>query len=421
VKGRYTPAFAARGLGRAKDSGAAEVLLPLLDPAAQPREVVGSTIIALRDLSLMAAGARLGALAADPDVDGTLRMEALTTIAAMKAIDQLPIVQDLITDDWPALRAAAIRAAAAIDPDTFTLILSGLEVDRHWVGRAALAEALGAQPAETALPRLMTLLKDEDKRVVPHVLRSLVRQKAPEAESILYTHLKEADYVIRETAAELIGQTKPAGGLAALREAYAAGQPDAAYSARAASVSAMAAYGADGADGVRAALADKDWAVRVRAAELLTKLDPSGDHRSAIRPVPGSPIAPYDDPQLIAPATSPHVFIDTEPRHDRVRAGRARRPADLAQLHRPGTEGIFQRPAGAPRGGQLRDAGRRPARRRRRRAGLHHPRRAQRAALPARHGRHGAVVERTPAAASSSSRIRRSRTSTGSTPRSATS
>ena len=66
----------------------------------------------------MAAGARLGALAADPDVDGTLRMEALTTIGAMKAIDQLPIVQDLITDDWPALRAAAIRAAAAIDPDT---------------------------------------------------------------------------------------------------------------------------------------------------------------------------------------------------------------------------------------------------------------------------------------------------------------
>jgi cyclophilin family peptidyl-prolyl cis-trans isomerase/HEAT repeat protein len=312
VKGRYTPAFAARGLGRAKDSGAAEVLLPLLDPAAQPREVVGSTIIALRDLSLMAAGARLGALAADPDVDGTLRMEALTTIAAMKAIDQLPIVQDLITDDWPALRAAAIRAAAAIDPETFTLILSGLEVDRHWVGRAALAEALGAQPAETALPRLMTLLKDEDKRVVPHVLRSLVRQKAPEAESILYTHLKEADYVIRETAAELIGQTKPAGGLAALREAYAAGQPDAAYSARAAIVSAMAAYGADGADGVRAALADKDWAVRVRTAELLTKLEPSGDHRSAIRPVPGPPIAPYDDPQLIAPATSPHVFIDTE-------------------------------------------------------------------------------------------------------------
>ena len=312
VKSRYTPAFAARGLGRAKDSGAADVLLPLLDPASQPREVVGSTIIALRDLSLMQAGARLGAIAADADTDGTLRMEALTTIGALKAIDQLPIVQDLITDDWPALRAAAIRTAAIIDPDNFTLILSGLEVDRHWMGRAALADALGSQPAETALPRLTTLLKDEDKRVVPHVLRSLVRQKAPEVETILFAHLKEADYVIRETAAELIGQVKPAGGLGVLREAYAAGLPDAAYTARAAAVSAMAAYGAEGSDGVRAALADKDWAVRVRAAELLTKLDPSGDHRAAIRPVPGSPIAPYADPQLAAPATSPHVFIDTD-------------------------------------------------------------------------------------------------------------
>ena len=312
VKGRYTPAFAARGLGRAKDSGAAEVLLPLLDTAAQPREVVGSTIIAMRDLSLMQAGAKLGTLAADTDADSTLRMEALNTIAAMKAIDQLPIVQDLITDEWPSLRAAAIRAAAAIDPDSFTLILSGLEIDRHWLGRAALADALGAQPAETALPRLMSLLNDEDKRVVPHVLRSLVRQKAPDAETILYAHLKEADYVIRETAAELIGQLKPSAGLAALREAYETGQPDSAYSARAAAVSAMAAYGADGTEGVRAALADKDWAVRVRAAELLTKLDPSGDHRAAIRPVPGAPIAPYTDPQLIAPTTSPHVFIDTE-------------------------------------------------------------------------------------------------------------
>ena len=58
--------------------------------------------------------------------DGSLRMEALTTLGSLRALDQLPIVQDLITDDWPALRAAAIRAAVAIDPDNFTLILSGL-------------------------------------------------------------------------------------------------------------------------------------------------------------------------------------------------------------------------------------------------------------------------------------------------------
>jgi cyclophilin family peptidyl-prolyl cis-trans isomerase len=75
----------------------------------------------------------------------------------------------------------------------------------------------------------------------------------------------------------------------------------------------MASYGgAEAIEGVRLGLADKDWAVRVRAAEVLAKLDPSGDHRLAIRPAPGAPITSYEDPQLAAPATSPHVFIDTE-------------------------------------------------------------------------------------------------------------
>jgi cyclophilin family peptidyl-prolyl cis-trans isomerase len=313
VNGRYTPAFAARGLGRAKDAAAADVLLPLLDPARQPREVVASAIIALRDLGLAQAGATLGALAADDRADANLRMEAVTTIGALKAIDQLPIVQDLITDDWPALRAAAIRAAAALDPDNFTLILSGLEIDRHWQGRAALADALASMPAEVALARLTSLLDDEDKRVVPNALRALVRLRAPDVDKILLAHLKEPDYVIRETAASLLGQVKAPGALAALREAYAAGQPDSAYAARAAAVSAMAAIGGPEAiEAVRAALADKDWAVRVRAVELLAKLDAGTDHRLAIRPVPGTPISPYDDPTLAGPATSPHVFIDTE-------------------------------------------------------------------------------------------------------------
>ena len=312
VKGRYTPAFAARGLGRIKDPAAADVLLPLLDPTTQPREVVASVIIAIRDLGLAPAGARLGALAADAAVDGSLRMEALTTLGALRAIDQLPIVQDLITDDWPALRAAAIRANAAIDPDNFTLILSGLEIDRHWMGRAALADALASLAPEVAIGRLTELLKDEDKRVIPHVLRALVRVKAPDVTALLLAQLKDSDYAVREAVAGLIGELKPAGGVAALKEAYEAGQPDAAYSARAAAVSALASYGTpDAVDVMRAGLADKDWAVRVRAAELLAKLDPSGDHQQAIRPVPGAPIAPYDDPPLAAPPNSPHVFIET--------------------------------------------------------------------------------------------------------------
>jgi cyclophilin family peptidyl-prolyl cis-trans isomerase/HEAT repeat protein len=312
VKGRYTPAFAARGLGRIKDSTAAQDLLPLLEPTTQPREVVASAIAAVRDIGVPQAGPRLGQLASDPAADGNLRMEALTTLGALRALDQLPIVQDLITDEWPALRGAAIRAAVAIDPENFTLILSGLDIDRHWMGRAALADALGTLPPAVALIRLNELLNDEDQRVIPHALRALVRLKAPDVEKILLARLKDQDYALREAVAGLIGEVKPADGVSALKEAYQAALPDAAYGARAAAITALAEYGTpEAVDAIRAALSDKDWAVRLRAADLLTKLDPSGDHQHAIRPVPNAPMASYDDPTLTAPPTSPHVFIET--------------------------------------------------------------------------------------------------------------
>ena len=310
VKGRYAPAFAARGLGEFKDPAAADVLLPVLD-SSQPREVVAAAIRAAAQLRVTQAAGRLAKILTDENVDANLRLESVTALGALQAADQLAIIQDLITSDWPALRAAALRAAAAIDVEHFTLILSGLEPDRHWLVRAALIDVLATLPATVALERVTAALKDEDRRVVPSALRALVRLRAPDVAAVVVAHLKEADYVIRETAATLLKDLKPEGGLAALREAYEAGQGDAAYGARAAAIEAMAAYGAEALDSVRAGLADKDWAVRVRALDVLAKLDPPADHRLAIRPAPGTPISPYDDPQLIAPAYSPHVFIET--------------------------------------------------------------------------------------------------------------
>jgi cyclophilin family peptidyl-prolyl cis-trans isomerase/HEAT repeat protein len=311
VTSRYTAAFAARGLGHAVDAAAADVLLPLIDPAGRPREVVASAIRAAGQLGATAAVGRLAEIAADVRQDPNLRILAVSTLGVLEAPDGMPIVLDLVTDEWPALRAAALRAAAAIDPNHFTLILSGLEIDRHWIGRAALADALGSLPADIALERLMPLLQDPDRRVIPNVLRALVRLEAPGVERVLLDHLQQADYVIRQTAAALIGESKPAGALAALQAAYREGEADATYGARAAAIEGMAAYGEDALEGVRTALADRDWAVRVRAVELLAKLDPSQDYRLAARPAPGTPPAPYDDPALLAPRASPHVFIDT--------------------------------------------------------------------------------------------------------------
>ena len=75
---------------------------------------------------------------------------------------------------------------------------------------------------------------------------------------------------------------------------------------------ALSQYGAGVAvPALKQGLADKDWAVRVRAAELLKPLDPSVDVEAAIRPAP-TRIKDYAAPRLVAPTVSPHVFLETD-------------------------------------------------------------------------------------------------------------
>ncbi|MDQ3169636.1 MAG: peptidylprolyl isomerase, partial [Acidobacteriota bacterium] len=74
-----------------------------------------------------------------------------------------------------------------------------------------------------------------------------------------------------------------------------------------------AGYGAEASrETLVAALADRDWAVRVRARELLTRIDAAAAPASAIRPVPNAWTSDvYESPTLVSPAVSPHVFLDT--------------------------------------------------------------------------------------------------------------
>jgi cyclophilin family peptidyl-prolyl cis-trans isomerase len=76
---------------------------------------------------------------------------------------------------------------------------------------------------------------------------------------------------------------------------------------------ALALYGAEAAMPVlREALADKDWAVRVRAATLARQLDASFDPSGLMRPAPGRPAEEYARPALVSPQYSPHVYLDTD-------------------------------------------------------------------------------------------------------------
>ena len=309
--GKYSAAFAARGLGAIKDPAAVEPLLAIVTTPEAPLEVVVSAVRALASIGDRRAVAPLVKLASDA-ADPNIRLQAVAALGTLRAMDGLAIVEDLLTDPWPTMRATALRAAASIDVENFVLVLSGMEPDPQWSVRSALAEVLGTLPPDVALERARSMLQDEDRRVIPAVLTALVRLKAPDAAALALAQLKEPDFVVRATAARIVGELKPAGGAEALRESLTLAEGDAAIDARAAMLSALAEYGGAPATAtVKEALADKDWAVRVHAAGLLARLDPAGDYHSAIRPAPGQPAAPYDDPQLIAPAFSPHVFIET--------------------------------------------------------------------------------------------------------------
>ena len=309
--GKYSPSFAARGLGAIKDAAAVDALTAAMTAASAPPEVVVSAMRALG-----AIGDRRGATSISKVVlettDPNIKLEGIRALGTLRAPEGLAVVQDLLTDPWPTLRGEAIRSAAAIDQDAFLLVLSGMDPDPQWVVRAALVDALAAFPPEIALERVRAMLKDDDRRVLPSVLRALRRLKAPDAGAVAVAQLEEPDFAVRAAAADVVGALKPPDGLAALAAALTLAEGDAAIDARASILSAMAEYGGPRAiEAVKQALKDKDWAVRVRAVTLLAKLDPTGDYRDAIRPAPAAPIAPYDDPQLIAPTYSPHVFIET--------------------------------------------------------------------------------------------------------------
>jgi len=309
--GKYPPSFAARGLGVLKETAAVNPLMTIAGTPGAPREVVVSAIRALAAIGDARASAPLVKLAGDAQ-DPNVRLQAVTALGTLKAADGLPVVQDLLSDPWPTMRATALRAAASIDVDNFVLVLSGMEPDSQWNVRAALAEVLGTLPPNVALERVRSMLKDEDKRVVPSVLRALVRLKAPDAGTVALAQLKEPDFVVRGTAADIVGELKPADGVDALREALKIAAGDAAIDARASILSALAEYGAATATpDVKAALHDKDWAVRMHAATLLAKLDPSIDARAEMRSAPGEPRTAYTNSDLIGPAFSPHVFIET--------------------------------------------------------------------------------------------------------------
>jgi len=308
----YTRAFAIKGLGAIKDRAATRVLVPLV--ASRDFSVAVEAIRALGKIGDPAGAEPLVRIVQDRGSPQPLKVEAITALGGMPAPGVADVLVDVVGDRDPQIRAAALRSASAVDPEGFVTILSGLDPDPDWRARAALAALLGELPRQTALPRLTRLLEDTDQRVIAAVLTALVKIGAPSAGDILLDHLKADDPVVRAAAASGIGELRLPAGAQALPAAYQFGLRDATYVARAATIEAFSKYGISVARSLLdAALADKDWAVRVRAAALLKQGEPAGNADERIRPAP-TRLAPdyYQSTNLVNPAVSTQVFIDTD-------------------------------------------------------------------------------------------------------------
>jgi cyclophilin family peptidyl-prolyl cis-trans isomerase/HEAT repeat protein len=309
--GTYSRAFAARGLGLARAQGAVDALIAQIQPDRLNPFIAVSAIRALAQIGDARAGGALMALVTAPKIDPSVRLEAVTAVGVMKLAEASDALMDLAGDSWPSMRAAALRSLAETDPDGFVFALSGLDPDPHWSVRAALAGALAGLPGEVAGPRLTSMLSDTDRRVIPSVLSALVHAKAPSAEAILRKHLDDPDVVIRMTAARELGTLKPADGAAVFTDAYKRWSADNTYLARAAALTALAEYGPAATDTLRVALQDREWAVRVKALDLLKGMPGEAADPHAIRPAPSQPPVPYDSADVVSPQYSPHIYVET--------------------------------------------------------------------------------------------------------------
>ena len=332
--GPYTAAFAARGLGAMKAQAAAAPLRQIVEQRSGHPAIIVQAIRALGAIGDAASAPAFSRIVVDADADVTLRLEALAALGSTAAAENVDLILDLLSDSSPAIRGAAIRALGRCDAETFLAALSGREPERDWTVRTAQAAALGGLPSGQGSGRLVAMLADQDQRVIPAVLAALVETKAPEVETILLERLKSDDFAVRAAAAAGLAEMKVVSAAPALVEAYRGAIGDSTYTARAAALAALDRLDEAAARPLlQEALQDREWALRVRAADLLRQRGVTESVADGIRPATGGrPVSDAEWDTLTAPPFSPHAYVDTD---------RGVIEIELAVLDAPRTVGNF--------------------------------------------------------------------------------
>jgi cyclophilin family peptidyl-prolyl cis-trans isomerase/HEAT repeat protein len=308
--GQVTRAFAARGLATLEHEPAAPVLVKLAANAAEAQAVRVQAVRAIGAIGNGQGADALRTIIATPKVDPNLQLEATFALGELRQPSAVDMLTDLASHSWAPIRGAALIGLARSEPDTFVGVLSALGRDPEWSVRVSLAAAL-AELGERGVPRLQVMLEDEDQRVIPAVLNALAQSGDTGAVAALTAKLTSDDPVVRMAAARGLATLKATGAVEALMAALDRSASDGTYVARAAILGALTGLDPAAARArLVAALSDKDWAVRVRAAELLREVDPSADSTIAPAPPPAIPEL-ADTAALLSPAFSPMAYIDT--------------------------------------------------------------------------------------------------------------
>ena len=307
-----TAGFALRGLGTLKDARLVPIAADLAGRDEIDLKVRIAAVRALGQIKSDAAVAPLVAIvtaARRPPLN--LLIEATTARGASAMPSSFEPLLDLLNDPAPPVRSAALVAAARVDPEKFLLVLSGIARDRDWTVRRTFTEVLAMFPGSHVAVGLDELTQDEDLRVRTAALTALAKVKGETLTRRLFEAIDSPDFAIRATAAELLGDARPEGGATKLAGAYARGDGDGSNAARVAALGALSKYGGDEAKEVlRRALADREWPVRLRAAELLRTLGETA--AEPLRPATlRQPLDFFASAEFLYPKYSPHAFFET--------------------------------------------------------------------------------------------------------------
>jgi cyclophilin family peptidyl-prolyl cis-trans isomerase/HEAT repeat protein len=312
--GRYTASFAVRGLAGAKATQEIPRLRTIVEERRLDAAVVLQAVRGLAALGDVGALPLLLRVVADGTRDARLRAEAMTAFATLCDEQSAEVLTDLLVSPDPFVRAQATRALARVAPQVFTLTLSGLDSDPDWTVRAAQAAALGSLPDGAGVARLTLMADDTDPRVVPAVMAALVSARAPRAKELAQARLQAKDFRVRAAAAQALVDLKAVDAVPALWAAYQAAAAEATYVARGAMLTAVHRLDPQGARTLlESALTDRDWALRVRAADLVKESGAVDGVPERMRPAAAG--ADPDSPEwraLVSPPFSPRAFIETD-------------------------------------------------------------------------------------------------------------